>query len=625
MTLFSRGMNLRTLKKAALFGLLSFCVFGGTFLLAHSGFAQTADAFETIGESSGLATDSISVIIARIIRVFLSVIGIITVLIVIYAGWLWMTSQGDPGKVQKARDMLRNAVIGLAIIMGSYGITTFVLNALLSAAGYGSGIETIAERYSEPLSGSLGSGIIDDHYPSRHAIDIPRNTRILVTFKESVNPSSIVSGYDVNPDSTLLNTDTVLIYPTAEGEGAALATDQVVVAFDEEAEIFSFDPVDLLGNPDADTNYTVSLTPGLEKSDGTAAFTGVYAAGYRWTFEVSTEVDLTPPVVTSVLPISTASSAQDRNIIVEISFNEAMDPLSVAGTYSTEEGVYFTNIEVEDSSGSVEGAFAISNGYRTIGFTPGEQCGEDPCGDAIYCLPALEDITVTAHAASVGDDAPQAIATGVTFDGAVDVSGNSLDGDEDGEAAGSESDSVEVVTDEGATVTNDDYAFSFETTAEVNDIVPEIVSFDPSLGETSVSVNTDVTAAFSVTMQSSTLNTNSVSLWPDPWYEFGFSNTNTLSEGGDYTLVTINHPTLVSSEEDGQQNYYPVITNGVKSSYQICFHPAYGPPAIEGSATSCASEDDTTGRVDTGDVYCCDGFTSDEPCVSAVEGTTLPY
>ena len=50
-------------------------------------------------------------------------------------------------------------------------------------------------------------------------------------------------------------------------------------------------------------NYTVKLTNSIKKADKTAAFTASNQDGYEWTFEVSTEVDLTPPKVVSVCPV----------------------------------------------------------------------------------------------------------------------------------------------------------------------------------------------------------------------------------------------------------------------------------------------------------------------------------
>jgi len=70
-------------------------------------------------------------IIANIIRLFLTFLGIIFVLISIYAGYLWMTAGGNSEQVEDARKKLINAVIGLFIVLAAYAITYFFLENLM--------------------------------------------------------------------------------------------------------------------------------------------------------------------------------------------------------------------------------------------------------------------------------------------------------------------------------------------------------------------------------------------------------------------------------------------------------------------------------------------------------------
>lgn len=76
----------------------------------------------------------IRVVVARIINVSLSLLGIILVALLVYAGYLWMTAAGEEEPITKAKSIIRNAIIGLIIIMLAYAITQFVLTRLLSAA-----------------------------------------------------------------------------------------------------------------------------------------------------------------------------------------------------------------------------------------------------------------------------------------------------------------------------------------------------------------------------------------------------------------------------------------------------------------------------------------------------------
>lgn len=598
------NMRYRIFTGAALC-VLAICVLAA----ANPALAQDAvSQLEDVAAGGGLPTANIAIIIARIIRVFLGTLGIIFTIIVLYAGFIYMTAQGDDNKVKRAKDMIKNGVIGMIICLSAFSITQFILNRLLDAAVTGSGISSISAQYGEPLSGSLGAGIIESHYPERYAIEIPRNTRLYVTFKQAIDPASIIADYDANPSSTDLNADNVLIYPTDAGEDGKLTAAEVLVSTNDDHTIYAFDPVPLLGDGIDDMNYTVALTNDIELEEGGAAFTGSYSGGYEWTFEVSTEVDLTPPQVVSVIPGQ--SDEEARNVTVAITFNEAMDPVASTGTYVEGASGNFLNIEVlDENDANIEGTFAISNGYKTVEFTPADACGEDPCGDTIYCLPGDQDtIAVQAHAASVGDEPPQAQAVGVTFDGLVDAAANSLDGDGDDEAQGSATDDVEGT---------DDYGWTFSTSNELNDTVPEITDMTPGILDTFADQDADVEIDFNVAMKSSTLNTTNISLWPDPWYEFWFSvgKTDVTDDTGDtlYTTARIGHPTMVSSDDEGW-SYYPVVTRGVKSNWQICMFPAYGPDA---SGTDTCEVTDAF-------PFCCDGEPSNAACPTSVEGIALP-
>lgn len=70
--------------------------------------------------------------IGSIIQAGLSFVGIIFMILTIYAGLLWMNARGDQSQVDKALDILRAAAIGLVIVVSAYSITTFVVTRFLS-------------------------------------------------------------------------------------------------------------------------------------------------------------------------------------------------------------------------------------------------------------------------------------------------------------------------------------------------------------------------------------------------------------------------------------------------------------------------------------------------------------
>ena len=69
----------------------------------------------------------------RFTIVLISLLGIIFVVLMVYAGFLWMTARGEKDQVTKAKDIIRNSIIGLIIIMTAYAITGFVVSRIVCA------------------------------------------------------------------------------------------------------------------------------------------------------------------------------------------------------------------------------------------------------------------------------------------------------------------------------------------------------------------------------------------------------------------------------------------------------------------------------------------------------------
>ena len=62
-----------------------------------------------------------------IINVVIGVIGFVAVAFIIFGGFQYTTSAGDPGKVKKAKDTILYGIIGLVVSMLAYAIVNFVL------------------------------------------------------------------------------------------------------------------------------------------------------------------------------------------------------------------------------------------------------------------------------------------------------------------------------------------------------------------------------------------------------------------------------------------------------------------------------------------------------------------
>ncbi len=85
------------------------------------------------GESSGEG-ELLSNRIGGIIKAALGLVGVIVVVIIVYAGFLWMTAGGNTDQVGKAKSWLINGVIGLVLVLSAYAITDFVISRLIEAS-----------------------------------------------------------------------------------------------------------------------------------------------------------------------------------------------------------------------------------------------------------------------------------------------------------------------------------------------------------------------------------------------------------------------------------------------------------------------------------------------------------
>ena len=71
-----------------------------------------------------------SMLINQLINWFIGVAGLVAFIFVVIGGVSYMTSRGDPGKLQKAKSTILYALIGLIIVALSWAISTFVYNIL---------------------------------------------------------------------------------------------------------------------------------------------------------------------------------------------------------------------------------------------------------------------------------------------------------------------------------------------------------------------------------------------------------------------------------------------------------------------------------------------------------------
>lgn len=68
--------------------------------------------------------------LTKVTKFITYIAGIASVIIIIVAGIMYVTSGGDPGKISNAKDAVIYALVGLAVVVTSQGIIYFVLNRI---------------------------------------------------------------------------------------------------------------------------------------------------------------------------------------------------------------------------------------------------------------------------------------------------------------------------------------------------------------------------------------------------------------------------------------------------------------------------------------------------------------
>lgn len=530
-----------------------------------------------ISTNIGLTDSPIVVIIARLINILLGLLGIIALSLIVYAGFLWMTSAGDPQKIEKAKKMIAAAVIGLVIILSSYSLVRYFLGKFYGGPGGVGG----PGGGGGNITGVLGKNIVESHYPARNAVDVVRNTSVVITFRESLNPTTLINNTNGGAlgDCTIpgdlstcdkVNAANVLIYETKKG--SAFALNDVAAFYDAASKNFVFKPVQYLGNGTEKIWYTVALTSGIKKADASNAFG---ASGYNWTFEVGTRLDTMPPKITSIWPV--ASSTEPKNVIIQVNFSEAVNPLSASGPSSATSS--FTNLLASVGGAQIDGGFYISNGYRTVEFVSDSACGVNSCGETVYCLPGLSDIDVDIRAASTTPFFP--------YNGVVDMADNSLDGNRDEQSDGPKAQSGHDpynYNNPNPDNQGDSVTWRFKTSDVVDTTAPRIDQISPTYNQSIADFNATISARFNKILMGKTIPDNidlntaattTVNFWPS-W------NNDLIAKK---TTILIDHEQFAENAK-----YSPQFKGGLRDIYQNCYSPAAGLACIPvGANKTCCN------------------------------------
>lgn len=102
---------------------------------------QVANFLKLSGYASSGTPASPIVLIGAGINLFLSLFGLVFLVLTVYAGVKWMTAGGNTEQIDAAKSMLRNAAIGLAIVLLAFVLTYTVIRLLGRGGGFQTGLD----------------------------------------------------------------------------------------------------------------------------------------------------------------------------------------------------------------------------------------------------------------------------------------------------------------------------------------------------------------------------------------------------------------------------------------------------------------------------------------------------
>ncbi|MDD5528078.1 MAG: pilin [Patescibacteria group bacterium] len=83
----------------------------------------------TTGNPAG-TINSVPQLIGNIINAALGIVGSLALVMFIYGGFTWMLAAGNEQAVEKGKNILMWAAIGLVVIFASYSLVSFVISAI---------------------------------------------------------------------------------------------------------------------------------------------------------------------------------------------------------------------------------------------------------------------------------------------------------------------------------------------------------------------------------------------------------------------------------------------------------------------------------------------------------------
>ena len=99
--------------------------------VSAKGLRDAGGVAKNVAKNAGVTEGDVGNIVGVGLNAALSLVGLIFLILMVYAGYLWMTARGEEEMIKKAQKIIISSLIGLVIVLGAYAITVFVTMAFV--------------------------------------------------------------------------------------------------------------------------------------------------------------------------------------------------------------------------------------------------------------------------------------------------------------------------------------------------------------------------------------------------------------------------------------------------------------------------------------------------------------
>jgi cysteine-rich repeat protein len=380
-------------KKNRFFFLFLIILFGAAGWLApHLLQAAPLTANEMFGgeasdfaETAGLPGGNLVLIIANFIRIVMGFLGVAAVVVIIYAGYLWATAGGEETKLEKAKKTLKNAVIGLVIVIFSFAIAQFVLSALTGTVGGGTttssdgsgggDVPADARRYFYLRETNIGD-----------CAESIQNLVLSFSFSQKVDLADLEGGISITKGGEDVEGTFAAVDGSTDSARSVTFTPSQTCTADDGSTVYCFE---------AAAAYEVEISSSLESSSGYSIQCSLEGYPCSFDFVTGTGFDLAAPSLFEITSPDDGDSVYGGETVVLQA--HAVDDVGVASVS------FYLDDELLATIGESALADYFDSEWDTDGYVTSEEYDISAEGADCAGNEADDEISVTLRPASCHD------------------------------------------------------------------------------------------------------------------------------------------------------------------------------------------------------------------------------